>query len=66
MDLSLVPISDLITEITKRCGYYIIGYSRRDKGDDVFDTHWNGNYLKTLGLCSTIAGDIQNHIKEEN
>lgn len=63
MDLSLVPISDLVDEISKRSHYHVLGYSRMDKGEELFDVSWNGSYLKTLGLCSQIMRDIQNNVE---
>ena len=58
MDLSLIPIENLKAEIAKRSDFYVIGHSRRDGSQELFDVEWNGHYLKTLGLCVQIIFDI--------
>ncbi len=64
-ELALIPIQDLVAEIERRSHYHVLGYSRMDKGEELFDVSWNGEYLKTLGLCSQITRDIQANVERE-
>lgn len=65
IDLSLVPIEDLCQEICNRTHYHVIGYSRLDRGEELFDVRFGGDYLKKLGLATQMVRDIQNSVEDK-
>lgn len=56
MDLSLVPIDDLIKEVCSRTNNFVIGYTHSsDVGGDFIHVDSHGDsYLTALGLCDEI------------
>lgn len=61
MDLSLVPIDDLIAEIDKRVESCAILTHKVSMGKDAYDWHVFGNRITVIGLLN-IAID---HIKDD-
>lgn len=56
MDLSLVPIEDLIAEIDKRSDTNVILTHKFNGDHDQFDWHLHGNRMTVIGLL-TLALD---------
>ena len=67
MDLSLVPIEELVEEISSRCRSYVIAYEIVDKGDSYVFVDWDDNqeFLITLGLTQYLAHEVIQSVEDE-
>ena len=56
IDLTLIPIEDLVKEIAKRTDNFVIGYTRTVDNDApiIFIDSSGKSYLTALGLCREI------------
>jgi len=57
MDLSLVPIYEIIEEIGKRKGAYVVGYTDYIKGEKIIKTFWDGDYDVRCGVAAVLLHD---------
>ena len=66
VDLSLVPIDELVDEIEKRSTVYILATIKIVEGnEEVINTYWSdNNYLKSVGLVSVLGADIEAEYRE--
>ena len=66
VDLSSVPIDELVDEIEKRSTVYILATIKIVEGnEEVINTYWSdNNYLKSVGLVSVIGADIEAEYRE--
>jgi len=60
IDLSLVPMEELIDEIERRHKYYIIGVCRYEEGNQpIVRTYWPiNNWVNCVGLASIVLNDV--------
>ena len=67
MDLSLVPLEDLIDEIEKRHVAYVLAVLRVDTGNEqIVNTYWKDNkFVDCLGICSALEEDLKQHYMRE-
>jgi len=63
MDLSLVPIEDMIKEIQNRSDAYILATLRTEEANDpIVKTYWEENkFIDCLGICSVLEEDIKKY-----
>ena len=61
VDLSLVPIEDLVEEIKKRHTAYVIATLRIETGNEpMVQTYWSEkSFIDCLGICSGLEEDIK-------
>jgi len=59
MDLGLVPIEQLISELLGRCDVGVIGL-RKDENNSIqmYKRHWVGDTMTCLGLCDAVKSII--------
>jgi hypothetical protein len=62
LDLSLVPIDDLLAEVSNRSECYIAAYKLKVDGGskkETIYTHWQENcWFKNLALCAALNKDL--------
>ncbi len=61
MDLALVPIEDLLNEISSRSECYIAAYKLKVEGHkkETIYTHWQDNcWFQNLALCAALQSDL--------
>ena len=61
MDLSLVPLDDIIEEICKRHDTYVLATLRTEEGNQqVVKTYFtDGHFLDSVGMCSILDQEIK-------
>jgi len=63
MDLSLVPIENLIDEIAKRChGLLIVTDRSEDHGDPIISIDFRGGNARAIGLAQVALECCKNKI----
>ena len=63
MDLSLIPLQDMIDEIEKRHKAYVLATLRHEEGnDEIVRTFWSDDkFIDCLGICSALEEDLKQH-----
>ena len=61
MDLSLVPMEDIIKEINNRHTAFVLAVLRNEEGNHpIVRTTWSEDtFLDCLGLCSALDNDMK-------
>ena len=67
MDLSLVPLQEMIDEIEKRHIAYVIAVLGYEVGNTpLINTYWKDDkFIDCLGLCSALDEDLKQHYMRE-
>ena len=66
MDLSLIPLDDLLDEVFKRHDVYVVSLQKTDEGvgEPQLDTYWkDGKFIDCLGMCSALEDDLKRHYR---
>lgn len=58
MDIQLIPFEELLNEIERRKGDYVMGYIDYDGGRKIVKTQWNGEYVTVSGITAILQHDI--------
>lgn len=61
LDLSLIPVSELLEEVSSRCDFYACGYQLHNQSgpDKTIYTHWKDKaWFGNLALCEAVKADI--------
>ena len=68
MDLSLVPIEDIIQEIQNRSDAYILATLRTEETNDpIIKTYWEDKkFIEVLGICSILEENIKESYMRDN
>lgn len=67
MDLSLVPIPDLVKELRRRSIHFVFGHVVHDEDTPSHTSYffdWNGCIFTCRGLAESIADDVGRKIAE--
>lgn len=66
MDLSLVPLDDMIAEIKKRFDAFIFhAVKRTRKHEDSFITRWEGGQPACRGLCNLMMRRLDERLEAD-
>jgi len=60
MDLSLIPMKEIIAEIERRTEYYVFAYTRTQEGNEnLVNSFWSGkNWVREVGIANILANDV--------
>lgn len=63
MDLSLIPIDDLITEVEKRCSELVLCYCPLDftKEKELFFYYGKGSWHRSCSMANILNNDVLNN-----
>lgn len=67
MDLSLVPISELLDEVSSRTDFYVAAYQLANEPKKIIYTHWKDKaWFGNLALCAALQSDLLQEAHDEN
>jgi hypothetical protein len=61
MDLTLIPIEDLLKECGNRCGTFISAYNSLGSTGDVKTFYGKGIWIDAVGLSAVLQNDVLNN-----